>query len=53
LFFGLQLVSKIFEEFQHPTIQTKIVQHFGGFFHRLKVRQPIGRKILYKPSAKK
>jgi hypothetical protein len=28
LFFGLQLVSK---EFQHPTIQTKIEQHFGRF----------------------
>jgi hypothetical protein len=40
LFFGLQLVSK---EFQHPTIQTKIEQHFGGFFHQIKVRQPIGR----------
>jgi hypothetical protein len=30
LFFGLQLVSK---EFQHPAIQTKIEQHFEGFFH--------------------
>jgi hypothetical protein len=39
LFFGLQLVSK---EFQHPTIKTKIEQHFGGFFHQMKVRQPIG-----------
>jgi hypothetical protein len=29
LFFGLRLVRK---EFQHPSIQTKIVQHFGGFF---------------------
>jgi hypothetical protein len=28
-FFGLRLVSRIFEEFPHPTIQTKIVQHFG------------------------
>jgi hypothetical protein len=35
LFFGLQLVSK---EFQHPAIQTKIEQHFGGFFHQIKVR---------------
>ncbi len=37
-------MSRIFEEFQHPAIQTKIVQHFGGFFHQIKVRQPIGRK---------
>jgi hypothetical protein len=38
--------SRIFEEFhfQHPAIQTKIVQHFGGFFHQIKVRQPTGRK---------
>jgi hypothetical protein len=41
LFFGLQLASK---EFQHPAIQTKIEQHFGGFFHQIKVRQPIGRQ---------
>jgi hypothetical protein len=41
LFFGLQLVSK---EFQHLAIQTKIEQHFGGFFHQIKVRQPIGRQ---------
>jgi hypothetical protein len=32
------------EEFQHPEIQTKIVQSFGGLFHQRKVRQPIGRK---------
>ena len=44
LFFGLRLVSRIFEEFQQPAIQTKIVQHFGGFFHQMKVRQPIGTK---------
>jgi hypothetical protein len=25
-------VSRIFEEFQLPAIQTKIVQHLGGFF---------------------
>ncbi len=37
-------MSRIFEEFNHPAIQTKIVQHFGGFFHQTKVRQPIGRK---------
>jgi hypothetical protein len=40
----LQLVSRILEEFQYPAIQTKIVQHFGGFFHQIKVRQPIRRK---------
>ncbi len=38
LFFGLRLVSK---EFQHPAIQTKIEEHFGGFFHQC---QPIGRQ---------
>jgi hypothetical protein len=41
LFVGLRLLRK---EFQHPAIQTKILQHFGGFFHRSKVRQPIGRQ---------
>ncbi len=35
------LVSK---EFKHSAIQTKIEQHFGGFFHQIKVRQPIGRQ---------
>ncbi len=37
-------MCRIFEEFQQPAIQTKIVQHFGGFFYQIKVRQPIGRK---------
>jgi hypothetical protein len=34
------------EELQHSAIQTKIEQHFGGFFHQIKVcqPQPIGRK---------
>jgi hypothetical protein len=41
LFFGLQLVSK---EFEHLASQTKIEQHFGRFFHQIKVRQPIGRQ---------
>jgi hypothetical protein len=41
LFFGLRLVSK---EFQHLAIQTKIEQHFAGFFHQIKVRQQIGRQ---------
>jgi hypothetical protein len=40
-FSGLRLVSK---EFQHPAIQTKIEQHFDGFFHHIKLRQPIGRQ---------
>ncbi len=40
LFFGLRLVSK---KFQHPAIQTKIEQHFSGFFHQIEVHQPIGR----------
>ncbi len=41
LFPGLRLVS---EEFQHLAIQTKIEQHFGGFFHKIKVPQPTGRQ---------
>jgi hypothetical protein len=41
LFFGLQLVSK---EFHHSAIQTKIELHLGGFFHQMKVRQPIERQ---------
>ncbi len=41
LAFGLRLVST---EFQYSAIQTRIVQHFGGFFHQVNVRQPIGRK---------
>jgi hypothetical protein len=44
LFLGLWLVSRIFEENQQSAIQTKIGQHFGGFFQLIKVRQPIGRK---------
>jgi hypothetical protein len=41
LFFELWLES---EKLQHSAIQTKIEQHFGGFFHQIKVCQPIGRK---------
>jgi hypothetical protein len=41
LFFGLRLES---EELQYSAIQTKIEQHFGAFFHQIKVCQPIGRK---------
>jgi hypothetical protein len=37
-------MSRIFEEFQDPAIQTKMVQHLCGFFHQIKVRQPMGRK---------
>ncbi len=48
-FFGLQLVRRIFEE--HPAIQTKLVQHFGGFIHQIKVRQPIGSNDSIKPCA--
>jgi hypothetical protein len=40
LFFGLQVVSKAF---QHPAIPTIILQHIDGFFHQIKVQQPIGR----------
>jgi hypothetical protein len=32
------------KEFQHPAIQTKKEQHFGRFFHQIKVRQPKGRQ---------
>jgi hypothetical protein len=46
LFFGLQVVSK---EFQHPAIQTKIEQHFGRFFHQIKVCHPTERQDLCKP----
>jgi hypothetical protein len=31
------------EENQPSAIQTKIEQHFGGFFQQIKVRQPIER----------
>jgi hypothetical protein len=41
---GLLLMSI---EFQHPIILTKIEQHFGGFFHQIKVRQPIKRQDFY------
>jgi hypothetical protein len=41
LFFGLRLAGK---KIHHSATQTKIELHFGGFFHQLKVRQPIGRQ---------
>jgi hypothetical protein len=34
---GGRLVSRIFEEFQQPAINTKKVQHFGRFFHQIEV----------------
>jgi hypothetical protein len=37
----LRLLSK---EFHHSAIQTKTALHFGGFFHQMKVCQPIGRQ---------
>jgi hypothetical protein len=37
-------IRPVSEEFQHSVIQTKIVQSFGGFFHQIKVPQPIGRR---------
>jgi hypothetical protein len=46
LFFGLRLVSK---ELHHSAIQTKIERHFGGFFHQITVRQPIGRQDFMQP----
>jgi hypothetical protein len=44
LFFELRFVSRIFKKFQHHAIQTNMVHHFGGFFHQVKVCQPIGSK---------
>ncbi len=41
LVFGLRLVSK---ELHHFAIQTKKELDFGGFFHQVTVRQPIGRQ---------
>ena len=43
LSFGGRLVLRIFDKFHHPAIQSKIVQHVGGFFHQIKVRQTKGR----------
>jgi hypothetical protein len=41
LFSGLRLANK---KFHHSATQTKIELHFSGFFHQMKVRQPIGRQ---------
>jgi hypothetical protein len=38
LFFGFRLASII------PQSKTKIELHFGGFFHQMKVRQPVARQ---------
>jgi len=37
MFFGLQLVSRIFEENQQPAIQIKREQPFDRFFQQIKV----------------
>jgi hypothetical protein len=44
LFMVLRIESRIFEENQQTAIQTKIEQHFVGFFQQIRVWQPIGRK---------
>jgi hypothetical protein len=41
LFFGLRLAGK---KFHHSATRTKIELPYGGFFHQMKVRQPIGRQ---------
>ncbi len=42
--FGRRLVCRILDEIKQPAVQTKGVQHFGVFFHQIKVCQRIGRK---------
>ncbi len=39
-------MSIILEEFNipHSAIQTKKVQHFGGFLYHIKVHKPVSRK---------
>jgi hypothetical protein len=37
-------IAAVRKESRHSAIQTKIGLHFGGFFHQMKVRQPIGRQ---------
>ena len=41
LSFGLRLES---EELHHSAIRTKKELDFGGFFHQVSMRQPIGRQ---------
>jgi hypothetical protein len=41
LSFGLRLES---EELQHSSIRTKKELDFGGFFHQVSMRQPVGRQ---------
>jgi hypothetical protein len=40
LSFGLRLEN---EELHHSAIRTKKELNFGGFFHQVSMRQPIGR----------
>jgi hypothetical protein len=47
LFFGLRLVSRLFEENQQPAIQTKIEQPFGGFFSTNKSVTANRKKVFY------
>ncbi len=44
LFFGGRLLIIIFEKLQHPAIQIKVVQHFGGFLYHKNVHNPVSRK---------
>jgi hypothetical protein len=39
------------KKLEHPAIQAKIVQNFGGFIHQIKVRHPMGSKDSIKPCA--
>jgi hypothetical protein len=40
-------MSRIFDEFKEPAIQTKIVLHFGGFFYQIKECQRLEIKEFY------
>jgi hypothetical protein len=43
--FGLRLVRRVFEETLTSCYRNKnSATHFGGYFHKRKVRQSIGRK---------
>jgi hypothetical protein len=37
------------KKFHHSAIQTKLEVHFGGFFHQMTVRQPIGKQDSMQP----
>ncbi len=45
-FFGGRLVSRIFEEFKQPAIETKMVQHFRDFLRRKDYIQDACRRTL-------